>query len=139
MLNPANPVDIWALVHPDIQRVSKQKFIDGHFADAVESALKEVNTRVKKIVKDKTGRELDGARLMEFALSPDSPLIVLDDLSTESGRSTQKGYHKIFPGAMTGIRNQKAHENVDTSKEKAIHFIFLASLLMIKIDDSRSF
>ncbi|MFA4875870.1 MAG: TIGR02391 family protein [Methanoregula sp.] len=131
--------DFWSLIHQDVQRVSKKKFIDEHYSDAVESAFKEVNTRVKKIVKDKTGQEYDGASLMQHAFSLGDPIIILDDLSTESGKDIQKGYLQIYSGSILGVRNPKAHANLTTSKENAIHFLFLASLLMIKIDDSRSF
>ena len=129
--------DFWFLIHNDVRRVTEQKFIDGHYSDAVESAFKEVNSKIKKIVLDKTGEEKDGSSLMTYAFSLNKPLILLDDLNTMSGRDTQQGYMQIFAGAMTGIRNPKAHDNITTSKEKAIHFIFLASLLMIKIDDSK--
>ena len=88
-------------------------------------------------MKDKTGEELDGANLMNKAFSLEKPMIVLDDLSTETGKNIQKGYIQIFAGAMTGIRNPKAHENIKISKEKAIHFIFLASLLMYKLDEAK--
>ena len=131
--------EMWTLIHKDIQRVSKNKFIDGYYADSVESAFKEVNTRVKNIVKKKTSRELDGSSLMEHAFSLKTPIIELDDLSTESGRNIQLGFMQIFSGSIIGIRNPKAHENLTTSKENAIHFLFLASLLMRKLDDSKSF
>ncbi len=107
--------EMWTMIHKDIQRVSKKKFIDEHYSDAVESAFKEVNTRVKKIVRDKTGNEYDGAALMGHAFSLDHPIIVLDNLSTTSGRDVQKGYLQIFSGSMTGIRNPNAHENMTTS------------------------
>ncbi len=42
----------------------------------------------------------------------------------------------IFAGAMTGIRNPKAHDNLTISIERATHFIFLASLLMYKLDEA---
>ncbi|MBI5642543.1 MAG: hypothetical protein HY954_03600 [Deltaproteobacteria bacterium] len=35
---------------------------------------------------------------------------------------------------MTGIRNPKAHNNIDIDENRAVHFIFLASLLMDKLD-----
>jgi uncharacterized protein (TIGR02391 family) len=124
------------VIHKDVIRVAKEKFEDGHCADAVESAFKEINTRVKGIVKNKLGRELDGAGLMNTAFSENNPIIVLDDLSTQSGRDIQKGYMQIFAGGMTGIRNPKAHENITISEERAIHFIFLASLLMHKLDEA---
>ncbi|MBA7577516.1 hypothetical protein ES708_19369 [subsurface metagenome] len=44
---------------------------------------------------------------------------------------------QIFSGAMTGIRNPKAHENITIDSQRAIHFLFLASLLMFKIDEKK--
>jgi len=41
----------------------------------------------------------------------------------------QKGYMQIFSGAMTGIRNPKAHSNVIVDEKRAIHHLHLASLL----------
>lgn len=130
--------DVWTLIHKEIQRVSKNKFVDGYYADSVESAFKEVNTRVKNIVKKKTGQEFDGASLMQRAFSLENPIIKLDDLTTESGKNIQKGYLQIFSGSIIGIRNPKAHENITISKERGIHFIFLASLLMDTIDNYES-
>jgi hypothetical protein len=43
---------------------------------------------------------------------------------------------EIFAGAMTGIRNPKAHGNVNPAAKEALHLICLASLLMHKLDDS---
>jgi len=137
-------LDFWGIIHRDIVRVAKNKFEDGYYADAVESAFKEINKRFKEIVKNKTGEELDGAKLMYKALSEEkrnpsekgNPIVVLDDLSSETGRNIQKGYMQIFAGAMIGIRNPKAHENITISRERAIHFIFLASLLMYKLDEA---
>lgn len=129
-------LDFWSIIHKDIIKVAKNKFEDGYYADAVESAFKEINKRVKEIVKNKTGEELDGASLMYKAFSEKTPIIILDNLSTETGRNIQKGYMQIFAGAMIGIRNPKAHENIIISKERATHFIFLASLLMYKLDEA---
>lgn len=42
---------------------------------------------------------------------------------------------QIFSGAMTGIRNPKTHKNIKIDKKRAIHFLFLASLLMYKTDE----
>ena len=98
--------------------------------------MKEINSYVKNIVKKKRGEELDGAKLMNTAFSPDKPVITLDDLSTVTGKNIQQGYMQIFVGSMIGIRNPKAHENINIDKKRAIHFIFLASLLMSKLDEA---
>lgn len=127
------------LLHPEIIRVSKAKFIDGYYADAVESAFKEINTRVKKIFSRKNPGEKvpDGANLMTRVFSVDNPIIELDDLTNDSGRNVQLGYMQMLAGAMTGIRNPKAHANVVITKEEALNSLFLASLLMEKIDKAK--
>jgi len=132
-VNPSE-LDFWSMVHESVVKVAKDKFEDGYHADAVESSFKEINARVKEILRNKTGKELDGSKLMNYAFSEKSPVIVLADLSTETGRNIQKGFMQIFAGAMTGIRNPHAHENIPISRERATHFIFLASLLMHKLD-----
>ncbi|MDA2925653.1 TIGR02391 family protein [Acidobacteria bacterium AH-259-G07] len=126
----------WSIIHPEITAVSEQKFRNGHLADAVESALKQANKRVKEYVKAETGEERDGASLMTHAFSLKRPIIKLDDLDTETGRNIQQGYMQIFAGAMTGIRNPKAHHNIQLERERAVHFLYLASLLMCKLDEA---
>ena len=128
--------DFWLYVHPRIAAVARERFREGTYADAAEASLKEVNAVVKRIVIERTGSERDGADLMQHAFSIDRPVIKLADLSTESGRSEQKGYMQVFAGAMTGIRNPKAHENIQISRERTVHFVYLASLLMHKLDEA---
>ena len=125
----------WDLLHPKIVEVSKSRFETKHFADSVEAAFKEVNNIVKVLVKHRISQEYDGADLMNRAFSLQKPIIELGDLSTETGKDIQKGYMQIFAGSMTGIRNPKAHENIIIDDKRAIHFLFLASLLMFKIDE----
>lgn len=127
----------WSDIHPKVVEVAKDKFESKHYADSVESAFKEINARVKKMLKEKTGQELDGAGLMTTAFSVENPKIALSDLSTQSGKEIQKGYMQIFAGSMTGIRNPKAHENLQISSLTAKHHLYLASLLMHRIDESR--
>lgn len=125
----------WSLLHQRVVKTAKARFEAGQYADSVEAALKELNSVVKALVKKATGKELDGADLMHQALSPKNPIIILDDLGTESGRNQQTGYMEIFAGSMTGIRNPKAHENLTITKERAIHHLFLASLLFNRLDE----
>ncbi len=132
----ATIVDFWALIHTSITNISKTRFDSGHFADSVEAALKEVNVRVKEIYRTRTGKEDDGASLMKKAFSVNRPVIQLDDIVNETGRNIQQGYMELFSGAMIGIRNPKAHANITITRERAIHFLFLSSLLMHKLDEA---
>ena len=126
--------DFWVLINPKIQKVTRKKFETGFYADSIESALKEINSVIKKIVKTKTGEELDGAKLMQKTFSVTNPLIELADLSTESGKNIQQGFLQIYSGAMTGIRNPKAHENLDIDIDEAVRLLCFCGELMDKIE-----
>ncbi|MGN6215105.1 TIGR02391 family protein [Parafilimonas sp.] len=126
--------EFWDLLHPEVKALAFDKFKHEFYADAIETCLKALNKKIKDTVKLKTGKELDGSGLMTEAFSPKNPLIELADLTTESGKNKQTGYMQIFSGAMTGIRNPKAHENVEISKEETIHLLFFISQLYLTLD-----
>jgi len=126
--------DVWTLIHPQIAEVSRKRIKDGFYADAVEAACKAINSRVRDIVLDQVGEELDGASLMRKAFSPSNPIIRIANVVHKSGHDTQQGYMDIFAGVMTGIRNPKAHDNETITKEDALRKLIMISLLMYKID-----
>jgi len=133
----SSPNKFWELIHPKITAIARTRFESNHPADAVEAAFKEINATVKTTVKDLTGEELDGAVLMGRAFSPQKPILKVADLTTISGQDIQKGYLQIFSGSMTAIRNPKAHDNLAIDSLRAIHLLFLASLLMHKLDEGK--
>jgi uncharacterized protein (TIGR02391 family) len=120
---------IWRLMHDSVRAAARDRFDHAHYADAVEAAFKMLNNEVKKIARSRGGPEMDGATLMHTAFSPKNPLIVLADLSTQSGRDMQQGYMELFAGSMSAIRNPKAHDDVTITQERALHLLFLASTL----------
>ena len=128
----------WNIINSQISKVSKDKFDSGFYADAVESALKEINSKLKQVFKEKcpNNKIPDGADLMNKIFSIGNPILKIDDITNDSGRDIQIGYMQIFAGSMTGIRNPKAHENLIITKEDATHKIFLASLLMNKVEQA---
>lgn len=129
----ARPARLDAL-HPRIVEVSRQLFEDEHRAAATLQAFIAVNNRVKQI----TGRaDLDGVDLMAQVFRPETPVLVLADLTTETGRNIQTGYHRIFMGVMAAIRNPNAHELFDRMDEdEALEQLSLASLLMRRLDEA---
>jgi len=125
--------DLWSLIHPKIVEAAKSLFEGKHYSSAVFEAFKEVNETVKGQVKRRTNVEYDGSKLMTQAFSLDNPILELEDLTTESGRNVQKGYMQLFLGSMLAVRNPLAHGKAMTDRDQALHFLFLASLLMNKI------
>ncbi len=123
------------LFHPAIVRVAESRMKSGHYADAVEGAFKELNNSVKAKVWSRLNNELDGQKLMQRVFSPDNPvLLVAGDIDTQTNKDTQQGYMMMFSGAMSAIRNPKAHENMTISKDDAFRKLMFASMLMYKLD-----
>lgn len=130
-------VEFWSSLHPRIRAVAEGKFKSPHFADAVLAAFKEINNRVKIEVKNQAGKELDGVQLMNFAFSPNSPLLLLGDVTNLTGKDIQTGYMFLFAGVMSCIRNPLAHEHVELTPQQAVHLLFIASWLMQKLDEAK--
>jgi len=122
-------------LHPRVVEVSMKRLKSAHFADAVEAAFKDIENRVKVLHKEKTGNELTGKGLMFAVFSGDEPSIKLADLNDRIGRDIQEGYMHLFAGAMQGIRNPKAHDEIDLDPNRAMLQLYLASLLMDKLDE----
>lgn len=126
----------WDYIHPQIKNLVFDKFAGEHYADCVETAFKEINSRLKEIYKKQKGEEKDGASLMTSIFSPENPILCFENIDTQNGKNVQLGYMRIFEGTMLGIRNPKAHANMSINKDSAIKRLVLAGLLMDKIDEA---
>lgn len=57
---PSTGADFFSDLDTDIQRVSEKLFKDGHYADSILAAFKELNDQVKQKYLKHRGEELDG-------------------------------------------------------------------------------
>jgi uncharacterized protein (TIGR02391 family) len=120
--------------HPGVIAASKSLFESGHYAQAIFEAFKAVNN----FIKQKTGLDLDGKQLMAKAFDEKGPVIRLNELKTQSDRDEQEGFKFLFMGAIVGIRNPKAHENIiQNNPYIALQLIGFASLLMKKAEEGK--
>ncbi|ADU22990.1 TIGR02391 family protein [Ruminococcus albus] len=131
--------DIWSMIHSRIIKSSKQLYLDGHYANAAEDAFIEINDRVKNlytIVKPGDSNVPDGYDAMNKVFS-DNPLIEICDRSTETGKNIHNGTRFMLAGAMSALRNPKAHTNtIVVTKEECMRRLMFASMLMYKIDEA---
>lgn len=121
-------------LHPKIVEVSMSLFETEHYAQAIFEVFKAVNN----FVKEKSGKSLDGKALMSKVFSEDKPVIMLNELLTQSDRDEQEGFKFLFMGAMVGIRNPEAHDNVvQTDPYRTLEYLSFASLLMKRVEEGR--
>jgi len=130
-ISRATPFPVYDF-HQEIKAVSLALFEDKYYAQAVEEAFKRVIKEVKRVVKAKTGENLDGDRVMNraFGFSHQEPVIKFNQLQNQEDEDEQQGMMLLFKG-IVGIRNKKAHDNVILDDPvRAIEYLSLASLLM---------
>jgi uncharacterized protein (TIGR02391 family) len=84
----------------DIARAASKLYKDGHYANAVEAAVKALNA----LVRLRSGRDdLDGSKLMETIFSPNNPMLAFNSLDDQSDWDEQKGFMMLFSGAVDGL------------------------------------
>jgi uncharacterized protein (TIGR02391 family) len=120
-------------LHPEIARAASRLYQDGHYSTAVEHAVKALNG----LVRLRSSLELDGTSLMERAFSPSNPIIRFNDLSDQSDKDEQKGFMMMFSGAVSGLRNPRAHGFIRDKPERALEFIAFVSLLAKLLDEAK--
>ena len=121
------------LLHPIITEHAYQLFRNGHLREAVLNSI----TAVFDFLRERTGSQEDGDRLVGQVMSVADPRLVLSELNTESGQNDQKGFMQIFKGAFQGIRNPKAHSLThDLTEHKAAQYLVFASLLARRIEEA---
>jgi uncharacterized protein (TIGR02391 family) len=105
-------------------------FASGYYSLAVQEAYKALD----KFIGDKVPTtSATGTQLMELVFSPKSPTLYWNDRTTQSEIDEQSGYHRLFSGAMLGIRNPVAHEfNWVDDADLALELIVFAQHLLRK-------
>jgi uncharacterized protein (TIGR02391 family) len=104
-------------LHPEIARAAGDLYRGGHYANAIEDAVKVLND----LVRMRSGQTADGTSLMETVFSPNRPILKFNALTDQSDRDEQKGFIMMFSGAVAGLRNPRAHKLIkDDSEESSL-------------------
>jgi uncharacterized protein (TIGR02391 family) len=117
-------------LHPEITRAASKLYLDGHYAEAVEAAVKALNG----FVRFRSGSDLDGTKLMESVFSPNGPILKFNAMADQSDKDEQRGFMMMFSGAVAGLRNPRAHKFIQDDPERALEFIAYVSLLAKLLD-----
>jgi uncharacterized protein (TIGR02391 family) len=121
-------------LHPEIVRAADSLFRDGHYAEAIENSVKALNA----LVRLRSGVDYrDGSSLMEFVFAPKSPVLKFNALSDQNDHDEQKGFMMMMSGAVSGLRNPRAHKIIKDDPESALEFIAFVSLLAKLVDKAK--
>jgi uncharacterized protein (TIGR02391 family) len=120
-------------LHPEIARAANDLYRDGHYAHAVEDSVKALNG----LVRLRSGLDIDGVPLMQQAFGPKKPILKFNDLSDQSDHDEQLGFMNMFSGAVSGLRNPRAHGFIHDDPERALEFIAFVSLLAKLLDEAK--
>lgn len=125
-----NSVFAKLITEREVHDVSSDLFYSGHYNLAVSEAYKAVDKYVSQRVPE---LRQNGTTLMDQVFSPTSPRLRWSEMKTTSECDEQKGYHRLYAGAMLGIRNPTIHEFdwVD-DPETALELIVFAQHLIRK-------
>lgn len=128
----SEPASVFARVvtESEIQGVAGDLFMSGHYNLSVAEAYKAVD----KFVAERVPSVMqNGTTLMEQAFSPNAPYLKWSSMENASEIDEQKGYHRLFSGAMLGIRNPTTHEfGWVEEPELALELIVFAQHLLRK-------
>jgi uncharacterized protein (TIGR02391 family) len=120
-------------LHPEIARAASELYRDGHYANAIEDAVKALNN----LVRMRSGEALDGAALMQKVFSPNAPILRFNTMADPSDKDEQLGFMMMFSGAVAGLRNPRAHKLIKDDPERALEFIAFVSLLAKLLDGAK--
>lgn len=112
----------------EIQHASERLFCSENFSDATFAAFKIIENKVRRL---SNVEEQNFRSVINKAFNPNRPIIRFD---TDNG--VQEGYKFLFTGAMLGIRNPRAHNQLVETKDQCLEYLSLASLLLRELDSA---
>ena len=122
--------------HNQVFLFCKAELLVDNYFHAVFEATKSVAERLRNL----TGLNYDGNKLVEVAFSTDKPLIKINNLATASERSEHIGFSNLIKGIFGLIRNPTAHEpkiTFEINEEEALDLLTTVSLIHKRLDNQK--
>lgn len=121
--------------HPEIQKHSRELFLQGNYFHAVFEAAKAYN----KLVRDKAQSTRDGQALMLEVWGWEKGVLKVTPCQTDTDKNVQDGIKFLSAGLMQAIRNPTAHEPaVDwpISRNDCLDILSFISFLFRQLDQA---
>lgn len=92
-------------IHTEALKYCRAELMQNDYFHAVFEASKGLAQRIR----DMSGAEEDGVKLVRKVFSPDQPILVFNSLNTETEKSEHRGFCYLLQGCFSMIRNPRAH------------------------------
>ena len=125
-------------VHSDVINFCKTELLQDNYFHAVFEATKSVADKIRKM----TGLTGDGADLVNNAFGLKNPILLINDLKTETEISEHKGFANLLIGFFGMFRNTTAHAPKITwviEENDALDMMSMASLMHRKLDKAKKY
>jgi uncharacterized protein (TIGR02391 family) len=124
-------------IEEDVLRFCKAELLQNNCFHAVLEATKSIAEKLRA----RTGVTSDGSILIDVTLGGNEPLLRINELTTESHRSEQKGFVNLVKGLFGTFRNPTAHApkiEWPISERDALDLFSIASYVHRRINDAVS-
>jgi len=120
-------------IHSEVLKYCRAELMQGNYFHAVFESSKGLAQRIREL----SGADGDGSKLIDRVFLVDRPLLALNSLQTETERSEHKGFAQLLKGCFAAVRNPLAHEPriLWNGEVDAADYFSLISLLHRRLDD----
>jgi len=122
-------------VHTDILKFCKAELLVNNYFHAVFESTKSVADKIREL----SGETSDGSELVDSTFSIKNPILIINNLQTETEKSEHKGFANLLKGFFGMFRNTTAHEpkvKWIIKEQDALDVMSLASFFHRKLDES---
>ncbi|HAQ18271.1 MAG TPA: TIGR02391 family protein [Prolixibacteraceae bacterium] len=122
-------------VHQDVLRFCKAELLQENYFHAVFESTKSVADKIR----DLSGITSDGNDLIDSVFAVNNPILIINNLTTETEKSEHKGFANLLRGFFGMFRNTTAHApkiKWTINENDALDIMTLASLFHRRLDNS---
>jgi uncharacterized protein (TIGR02391 family) len=122
-------------LHPQLLKYCHIELLDNNYFHAVLEAVK----GIASMIRDKTGLVSDGAGLIDSAFGGSNPILCINNYSTETEKSEQRGFVNLLKGLFGTFRNPTAHAprtEWKMEEQDALDLFTMASYAFRSVDNS---
>ena len=119
-------------ISSDLWSAIEKPYNGNNYSHAVLDAIHFLSETIREL----TGLDGDGSKLIDRAFTKDTPLLKLNKLQTETERNHQQGIALILRGIYQAIRNTRSHELIDDDQKTADAIIIFIDYLLKELNKS---